>query len=151
MTSTDKLNLNSFIRFMIDELEGGAKRHRNKGETHDTAYGFYGKYWKLPTSYKEATDMYLKNFYEPYFGDLSMDLFLLQFSVNVGKERALRLVKDAETLMNKELDLEELWDIQQAYYDSLSDEKYGDFKEGWKNRIINTMTYIYEQTGYINL
>ena len=132
------VGLDAFIKFMIDDLEGGAKPHKNPGETHFTAYGVYGKYFKLPKSMQEAVLFYKKNFYIVYYNDLAMDLFLLQFSVNVGRDRAVSLVKN-ELL----LDILDLAEIQRDYYRKLvKSDRYAIFKNGWFNRVDRTLNYL---------
>lgn len=133
------MDLDTFLEFMINELEGGAKKHINHGETHYTSYGVYGKYHKLPKSMAEAKQFYKNEFFVNRFEDNDMNLFLLQFSVNVGKERALSLIEK-----NLVLDIIELSNIQLTYYKKLKQYKF--FGGGWINRVSKSLKYL----GYID-
>lgn len=129
------MELDNFLEFMINELEGGAKKHINRGETHYTSYGVYGKYHKLPKSMTEAKQFYMNKFFVNRFEDNDMNLFLLQFSVNVGKERALALIEK-----DLVLDIIQLSNIQLTYYKKLKQYKF--FGNGWNNRVRRTLEYL---------
>jgi len=139
--------IDSFIHFLITTLEGYSENkpcNHNKGETHRTCYGFYEKYHTVPKSMQEAVDLYKKDWLIFLTGVEDLDLFILQFSVNIGETRALKLVRKLKAQKAQDLEvitLEDLVKLQLDYYKSLP-AKFNEFQKGWANRVNRTVEWL---------